>query len=81
MAEEHPKDLSKKGLDRVAFWEKQIIAHHRIAWAGRDLKAHHVPTPCHGLVPPTRLGCRGSHAAWLCARTGMEHPQLLWAAK
>jgi len=28
-----------------------------MAWVGRDLKAHAVPTPALGWLPPTRLGC------------------------
>ena len=28
---------------------------HRMDWVGRELKAHPVPTPCHGLAAPHQL--------------------------
>ena len=52
----------------------------RMAWAGRDLKAHPDPTPTMGWLPPTSSGCSGLHPARHWAPPGMGHLQLLWAA-
>jgi len=49
-------------------------------WVGRELKAHPVPTPCHGLAAPhqLRLPRAPSNLALSTSRDG--HSQLLWAA-
>jgi len=51
-----------------------------MAWAGRDLEAHPVPTPCHGLVAThqIRLPRAPSNLALKASRDGAS--TALWAA-
>lgn len=51
-----------------------------VAWVGRDLKCHLVPTPLlqAGIIS-TRPGCTKLHPTW--PHPGMEHPQLLGATR
>ena len=59
--------------------DMSFISYQRMAWVGKDLKAHPVPTHCCG---------QGCHPAAQAAQgpiqpglepPGMGHPQLLWA--
>jgi len=45
---------------------------------GGDLKDHPIPAPCHGHPHQLRLPKIPSSLA--LSTSGMEHPQLLWAA-
>lgn len=36
-----------------------------MVWAGRELKDHLVPAPCHEFLPSTRAGCSMLHPNWL----------------
>jgi len=56
-----------------------------MAWVGRDLKYHQVPTPLPQAGSPTsisntRPGYPGPHPTWPWTPPGMGHPQPLWAA-
>jgi len=45
-----------------------------MVWVGRDHKAHPAPTPCCGLVAPTRSGCPGPHPTWPGTKPGLQTP-------
>ena len=56
----------------------------RVAWVGRVLKDHQVPTNLTQAVFPTtrsrtRSGYPGPHPAWPWTPPGMGHPQTPWA--
>ena len=51
---------------------------HSMAWVGRDLKAHPVPPPAMGWVPPPAQAAQGPSMALGTSRDGA--PTALWAA-
>ena len=58
--------ISKSYMSKV-----NISQNHRMAWLGRDLKAHlSQPLPWAGLMP-TSSGCPGPHPTWPWAPPGM----------
>ena len=55
------------------------MVNHRMAEAGGDLKAHPVPSPSMGWVPPPTQVAQGSIPPGLGHLQGCGHPQV-WAA-
>jgi len=76
------RDVCQTGVSHILYMHHRIIesSYYRMAWAGRDLKVHPVPTPAVGRAAPhqLRLPRAPSNLALSASRDGA--PQLLWAA-